>query len=92
MRDERAARAVESVPPDIRFTTFHVIDPSGEGFSGGAAVVRTLSSIRATSWIGRFLARKPLRLLVDAFYAALVRSKGALGKMVKDAPGPIRWP
>lgn len=92
MRDERAARALEAVPEDVRFTTFHLVDPDGNGFSGGAAVVATLRSIRSTSSLGRLLGHRPLRMLVDAFYAFLVRSKGVLGRFVKDAPGPVRWP
>ena len=92
MRDERAAEALEAVPEDVRFTTFHLVDTEGRGFSGGAAVRATLSSLRGLSWLGRLLALLPLRLLVDAFYSALVRSKGVLGRFVKDAPGPERWP
>lgn len=93
MRDERAATAVESaIPADVRFTTFHVIRPDGEGFSGGAAVVETLSAIAWTSGLGRVLGSRPLRPLVDVFYRALVKSKGFLGRFVRDAPGPERWP
>lgn len=92
MRDERAARAVESIPEDVRFTTFHLIDRDGTGFWGGAAVCRTFASMRGLSWLGRLLARWPLRLVVDAAYAGLVKSKGVLGRFVKDAPGPERWP
>ena len=92
MRDARAAAAVEAVPEDVRFTTFHLIDRDGNGFSGGAAVCETFASMRGISWLGRLLARRPLRFAVDALYAGLVRSKGLLGRFVKDAPGPERWP
>lgn len=92
MRDERAAGALEAVPEDVRFTTFHLVDAEGRGFSGGAAVRATLSSLRGVSWLGRLLALMPLRFLVDAFYFALVKSKGLLGRFVRDAPGPERWP
>jgi predicted DCC family thiol-disulfide oxidoreductase YuxK len=92
MRDERAADAVQAVPEDVRFTTFHVIARDGSGFSGGAAVCATFASMRGTAWLGRALARMPLRPLVDLFYAALVKSKGVIGRLVPDAPGPERWP
>lgn len=92
MRDERAAAAVEAIPEDVRFTTFHLIDRAGAGFSGGAAVAETLSSIHATAWIGRLLRRFPLSLLVRVAYAGLAKSKGYVGRFVPDAPGPERWP
>lgn len=92
MRDERAARVVEAVPEDVRFTTFHLIDRDGRGFSGGAAVCATFASMRGISWLGRLLARRPLRYVVDVAYAGLVKSKGVLGRFVEDAPGPERWP
>jgi predicted DCC family thiol-disulfide oxidoreductase YuxK len=92
MRDERAARAVEAVPEAVRFTTFHLVDRAGRGFSGGDAVIETLSSIRATSGLGRVLGRRPLRGLVDLLYTGLAKSKGFLGRFVKDAAGPVRWP
>lgn len=92
MRDERAATAVEAIPPEVRFTTFHVIRPDGEGFSGGAAVAETLSAIAWTSVLGRVLGSRPLRPLVELLYRALVKSKGFLGRFVRDAPGPERWP
>ena len=92
MRDERAAAAVQAVPGDVRFTTFHLIRPDGSAFSGGAAVIETLSAVRATSMLGRALGLRGLRPLVDAFYRGLVASKGWLGRFVPDAPGPVRWP
>ncbi len=92
MRDERAAPAVEAVPEDVRFKTFHLIDSDGTGYAGGAAVIRTLASVRRTSWLARLLAIKPFPLAVNAFYALLSKSRGTLGKLVKDAPGPERWP
>jgi predicted DCC family thiol-disulfide oxidoreductase YuxK len=92
MRDERAAAAVESVPEDVRFTTFHLISPDGRGFSGGDAVIETMRAIRSTSSLARLLRPRPLRGLVGVFYASLARSKGFFGRFVKDAPGPERWP
>lgn len=92
MRDERAAGAVEAIPAGVRFTTFHVIRPDGAGFSGGAAVVETLSAIAWTSRLGHVLGSRLLRPLVDVFYRSLVKSKGFLGRFVPDAPGPVRWP
>ena len=92
MRDDRAARAVEAIPEDVRFTTFHLIDRDGNGFWGGAAVCETFASMRGLSWLGRLLSRRPMRFVVDVFYAGLVRSKGVLGRLVEDAPGPERWP
>ena len=92
MRDERAADALQSVPEDVRFITFHLIGRDGTGFSGGAALIQTLSAIGWTSRLGRLLSRRPLRAVVDAFYRFLAASRGFLGRFVKDAPGPIRWP
>lgn len=92
MRDDRAARAVEAIPEDVRFTTFHVIGRDGEGYWGGGAVRATLASMRGLSWLGPVLRIMPLRLLVDLLYAGLVKSKGVLGRFVRDAPGPERWP
>lgn len=92
MRDERAAAAVEGVPQAVRFKTFHFIDPDGTGHSGGTAVIRTLASVKSTSWLGRLLGIKPFPVAVNVFYALLARSRGVVGKLVKDAPGPERWP
>ncbi|MDQ3953673.1 MAG: hypothetical protein M3279_12050 [Actinomycetota bacterium] len=92
MRDERAAPAVEAIPPDVRFTTFHLIRPDGAGFSGGAAVVETLSAISSTARLGRTLGLRVLRALVDVAYRGLAASKGIVGRFVRDAPGPVRWP
>lgn len=92
MRDERAAGAIEAIPFDVRFTTFHVIRPNGSGFSGGAAVIETLSAIGWASRLGRFLGLRPLRPVVGVLYLGLVKSKGFLGRFVPDAPGPERWP
>ncbi len=92
MRDERAAAAVQAVPGDVRFTTFHVILPDGSGLSGGAAVIQTLSEIASTAKLGRILGLRVLRPFVDVFYRSLVVSKGFFGRFVRDAPGPVRWP
>ena len=92
MRDERAADAVQGVPEEVRFTTFHLIARDGTGFSGGAAVIETMSAIGWTAPVGRLLRRRGLRPLVDTFYAFLAARKGFLGRLVRDAPGPVRWP
>lgn len=92
MRDERARDAVQAVPEDVRFTTFHLIGADGTGFSGGEAVVETLAAISWTARAGRVLRRRPLLGVVGVLYRALVKSKGVLGKLVEDAPGPERWP
>ena len=92
MRDERAAEAVQAIPEDVRFTTFHLIAPDGSGFYGGAAVIETLSALRWTTWLGWLLGRRLLRPLVNAFYRSLAASKGFVGRFVPDAPGPVRWP
>lgn len=92
MRDERAAAAVQAVPDDVRFTTFHVVLPDGSGLSGGSAVIGTLSAIAWTSWLGRALSLPILRFLVGWSYRGVVASKGFLGRFVPDRPGPDRWP
>jgi hypothetical protein len=92
MRDERAAHAVAAVPESIRFKTFHLIGSDGRGFSGGDAVIQTLASVKATSWLGKILSKRPFPALVGAFYALLVKTKGVVGRAVRDAPGPERWP
>lgn len=83
---------MQAVPEDVRFSTFHLVTPGGDGLHGGAAVVETLAALDRTARLGRMLRRRPLRKLVNAFYALLARSKGFWGRFVKDAPGPVRWP
>lgn len=92
MQDERAADPARAVPEEVRFTTFHLITPDRRGYSGGAAVIETLVAIPRLTRLGKLLRRRPLRPLVGAFYRALVRAKGLLGRFVPDAPGPIVWP
>lgn len=92
MQDERAIAAAQVIPEEVRFTTFHLVTPEGPGYSGGAAVIETLIAIPWLSRVGRLLAAPILRSLVDVFYRALVASKGFLGRLVPDAPGPVEWP
>lgn len=91
MQDERAVTAAQVVPEDVRFTTFHLITGEG-GYSGGAAVIETLRAIPWLSRLGKLLARRFLRSLVDVLYRSLVASKGFLGRLVRDALGPVKWP
>ncbi len=92
MQDERAAAAASAVPAEVRFQTFHLIAEDGRGFSGGAAVVETLARLRATRRLAPLLRRGPLPAIVDALYRLLAKTKGVVGKVVPDAPGPERWP
>lgn len=92
MQDERAIAAAQVIPEEVRFTTFHLVTAAGAGYSGGAAVVETLVAIPWLSRLGKLLAARGLRSLVDVFYRALVASKGWLGRFVRDAPGPVEWP
>lgn len=92
MQDERAAAAVTAVPENVRFTTFHLIDAEGRGLSGGTAVIATLEILERTAWLGKALGARPCRPVVQMLYALLAGSRGVVGKLVKDAPGPERWP
>jgi predicted DCC family thiol-disulfide oxidoreductase YuxK len=92
MRDERAEPFARLVPEAQRFKSFHIIEPSGETCSKGAGVITLLSILRYTTKLGRLAAVLRLRPVMDIMYAAVARSRGFLGRFVRDAPGPVRWP
>lgn len=92
MLDEKAAMFVALVPDRERFKSFHIIEPEGATYSRGVAVIATLSALRYTRWIGRLAAILRLGLVMDVLYAIVARSRGFLGRFVRDAPGPVRWP
>ena len=92
MFDDRAAPFVGLVPEADRFKSFHVIHPDGRTYSRGAGLVVTLSTLTYTRWIGRFAATLRLTPVLAFFYALVARSRGFLGRFVRDAPGPVRWP
>lgn len=91
MHDERAAPFIELVPEHERFKSFHVIEPSGAAHSTGAASIATLSLLARTSYLGSALAALRLTRVMNVIYWAIARSRGFLGRFVRDAPGPDRW-
>lgn len=90
MYDDRAAPFVARVPGDERFTSFHVVEPHGATYSKGAAVVATLRLLDRTRYLGRALNGLRLTWLVNGLYWVIARSRGLLGHLVADAPGPSR--
>lgn len=92
MLDERAEPFARLVPEADRFKSFHIIEPSGRTYSRGAAVIMMLSTLPATRWVGTLARVLHLGWLMNLGYAAVARSRGFLGRAVKDAPGPVRWP
>jgi predicted DCC family thiol-disulfide oxidoreductase YuxK len=92
MHDERASPFVGWVPESDRFSSFHVIEPTGRAYSRGAAVIATLGLLRGTVWLGRILRTMRAARLVDLAYALVAALRGRAGRFVRDAPGPVRWP
>lgn len=92
MRDERAEPYVALVPETERFQSFHVIEPGGHAHSYGDAVVAVARTLRFTSWLGWLLGILHMQKLIGFVYAFVSRGRGSMGKLVRDAPGPIRWP
>ena len=92
MRDERAEPYVLLVPDSVRFKSFHVIESDDRTSSRGAGVITVLSILRSTSVLGRALRALYATWLMDLLYAGVARSRGFLGRFVRDAPGPVRWP
>ena len=94
--DARSDPAVEVfarlVPEAERFKSFHIIQAEGKTYSRGAAVIATLSRYRYTAWIERLARFVPLTPVMDFLYTVVARSRGLLGRFVRDAPGPVRWP
>lgn len=91
MHDERAAPYVDLVPEQDRFKSFHLVEPSGAAHSTGAASIVTLGIASRTSYLGRGLASLRLTWLMNGLYWMIAKSRGLLGRFVRDAPGPIRF-
>ena len=91
MHDERAAPFIAFVPEHERFKSFHVVEPSGAAHSTGAASIATLTLLARTSYLGRLLAALRLTPVMNVVYWAIARSRGFLGRFVRDEPGPERW-
>lgn len=92
MHDDLAEPFVQLVPEAERFKSFHVIEPDGTAHSRGAAVIAMLFALRVTSLLGRVLKLLHLSILMDLIYLGVAGSRTFLGRFVRDAPGPIRWP
>ena len=92
MHDERAEPYVSLVPDSDRFKSFHVIEPAGRTSSRGSGVISALSIVRSTALLGRALRVLRASWFMDLLYAGVARSRGFLGRFVRDVPGPIRWP
>lgn len=92
MHDERAEPHVMWVPRSQRFKSFHLIEPTGAAYSRGPAVIATLCLLHSTSWLGGALRALRATKVMDVAYALVAWNRGRLGKLVRDAPGPIRWP
>lgn len=92
MHDERAAPYVCFVSDADRFKSFHVIDPDGATHSRGSGAIVTLATLRSTTLLGRALRFLRLTILMDILYAGVARNRTFLGRFVRDAPGPVRWP
>lgn len=91
MHDERAAPYVKLVPEVDRFKSFHLIEPGGTAYSTGPAVIATLKALERTSPVGRLLAALRLEWFVSALYWVTARSRGFLGRLVRDEDGPTRF-
>ena len=90
--DERAGRFVALVPDTERFKSFHVIDPDGSTHSRGDATVVMLATLRPTSLLGKLLRTLRAGRVVTILYQVVASNRGRLGRFVRDAPGPVRWP
>lgn len=57
----------------------------------GTGVVQLTRALKATRPYARVLERMPPRLL-DRLYRVVARHRVALGRVVRDRPGPTRFP
>jgi hypothetical protein len=90
--DPEAAPYVERIPKAELEASWQLIEPSGARLTLGRAGVAAMEHIRVTRPIGK--AMRVLRLHGPATRVNLVirRSRGLLGRLVPDRPGPRRPP
>ena len=65
--------------------------PDGRLAGYGSGIVDLTRLLNATRLLARVLERVPSRAL-DRVYGAVARRRTALGRLVPDRPGPIRYP
>jgi predicted DCC family thiol-disulfide oxidoreductase YuxK len=65
--------------------------PDGRLAGNGSGIAELTRLLRATRLLARVLERVPPRAL-DRVYGAVARRRTALGRLVPDRPGPIRFP
>lgn len=91
MLDERVARYVSLVPERDRYKSFHLIETDGSSHSRGAAVVASLTTLSRTRYLGRALSALHATRLIDVLYWAVAKNRERFGRVVRDAPGPVRF-
>jgi predicted DCC family thiol-disulfide oxidoreductase YuxK len=91
--DPDAARLLEAVSEETRMASWWLVSRDGEpvaGNNGGG--VALLLELRATRPLGRLLRAAKLSPAVDFLDDLIARHRSAIGRVVRDGPGPRRYP
>jgi len=91
LRDPEAASLLDELVEEERFATWRLALQDGSVVGYGAGGVQLLEAVRLTRPIGHALAYVPAAIL-DRIYDVVARSRGTLGRLVPDRPGPRRFP
>ena len=90
--DAIAGQLLAHIDPDIREDHWHIVMSDGSDLSMGPGGIALLVELRPTRWIGRVLRLARADRPVGWGVVALDRLRPRLGRFVKDAPGPYRFP
>jgi predicted DCC family thiol-disulfide oxidoreductase YuxK len=91
MRDEAAEALLAPLPPQERFTSWHLVLADGSLAGRGAGLVALLGSIRLTRPAAPLLDAVPDRVL-DALYEIIARNRNRLGPLAPNGPAPRQFP
>jgi predicted DCC family thiol-disulfide oxidoreductase YuxK len=80
-----------ALPEQERFSSWRLALADGRLLGYGTGIVALTRVLRATQPLAGLLERVPPRLL-DRLYGIVARQRAALGRVVPDRPGPIRFP
>jgi predicted DCC family thiol-disulfide oxidoreductase YuxK len=91
LRDPEAASLLDGLGEEERFATWRLAQLDGSLVGYGAGGVQLFEAMRVTRPVGRVLAYVPAAIL-ERIYDVVARSRGTLGRLVPDRPGPRRFP
>lgn len=78
--------------PEARTDDRHLVMPSGDDLIGGPAGIALLIELKPTRWLGRLARTLRAGPIVSLTSDVLKRLRPRLGRLVIDAPGPVRYP